>query len=147
MCSVVRGEQAGLVDAGDAGDDSELQPPGDDPVERGERGSSCVTGCQRVPGMRQQRVACRREPRTSPGAIEELGPELGLQPPDLLADSRLSHVQARGGAGEALLMGNGHEVGELAQLHQIAPCQNDSLWQTIRDISLTSHLGGWTIDA
>ena len=118
VCSVERGEQAGQVDAGDAGDGSKLQPPTDDPVERGERGSSRVAGRQRVAGMREQRAACRGESWTSAGAIEQRCPKFGLQAPDLLADSRLSHMQARGGAGEALLVGNGDEVGELAQLHR-----------------------------
>ena len=51
------------------------------------------------------------------GAVEEPHAELGLELADLLADGRLRHVQALGGAAEMQLLRDRDEVPQVSQLH------------------------------
>jgi hypothetical protein len=47
-------------------------------------------------------------------SLQQHGPELGFEPPDLCGDRRLGYVQTFGGAGEAAMTDNGIEVDQLA---------------------------------
>ncbi len=52
-----------------------------------------------------------------PSLSEQLHPELGLEPPDLLGQARLGHEQALRGAGEGAVIGGREEVRQLLQRH------------------------------
>ena len=69
----------------------------------------------RVPRLGQQRATGRRQRDPARAAREELDAELALEPADALAQRRLSHVQALGGAAEVELLRHGDEVPEVAQ--------------------------------
>ena len=64
---------------------------------------------QRAARLGQQRAAGRRQLDVAPVAPEELDTELALEPPDLLRERRLRHLQARGRAAEVELVRNGEE--------------------------------------
>jgi hypothetical protein len=51
------------------------------------------------------------------GQVQQLLPELGLQPADLRAHPGLRHVYPAGRAGEAGLLGDRHEILQLVQFH------------------------------
>ena len=55
-------------------------------------------------------------------AAEQLEAELLLQGPDLLAQGRLLHAQAFGGAGEMAFLGHHHEIAQVSQLHAVPIC-------------------------
>jgi hypothetical protein len=50
-------------------------------------------------------------------AGKQLGPEHGLERPDLMAESRRRDIEAGGGPGEVQLLGDRGEVSEVAQFH------------------------------
>jgi hypothetical protein len=72
--------------------------------DAGTDGGECVSS------MRQKGLAGggQRHPARRP--LEQLGPELGLQPADLIAEGRLGHVQPAGGGGEVQLLCHHQEV-------------------------------------
>ena len=51
-------------------------------------------------------------------ALEECDPEFALELGHRLRESGLGDVLARRGAGEVLLVGQGHQVAQLAKLHK-----------------------------
>ena len=65
----------------------------------------------------QEGLAGRRHLHAPARPREELAAQLVLQQPDLVAQRRLGHVEPLGGAAEVQLLGDGHEVAELTQLH------------------------------
>ena len=65
---------------------------------------------QRAARLGQQRAARRRQLDVAAVAAEELDAELALEAADLLGERRLRHLQARGGAAEVQLLGDGHEA-------------------------------------
>ena len=67
------------------------------------------------PGQEQLPGVGERDP--AGGALEQRGPELGLQPPDLRRDRGLRDAQLLGRAAEAAAAHDRLEVGELPQLH------------------------------
>jgi len=66
---------------------------------------------------RVQRCACRGHADLAPVTAQQPGPQRGLQCGDLLAERWLGQVQPLGGAGEAQLVGDRHEVPQVAQMH------------------------------
>ena len=77
----------------------------------------CAHLRQRGARVREQRLAGGRQPDRAAVAQEHPLAELGLEPPDLLADGRLGDPQPLGRTREVRLLGDGDEVGELAELH------------------------------
>ena len=76
------------------------------------------------------RTRCMNGRSVSPSAVRVTGPwpgprlksddaELVLEQADLARQAGLGQVQAVGGPGEALLLGDGEGVGELVQLHRV----------------------------
>src|ERR1700720_4628063 len=59
-------------------------------------------------------------------AIEQLHPHSLLELADLLGERGLGHVQRRGGASEAAVIGDGVQISEGAYQH----CHNPSLWRS-----------------
>ena len=53
------------------------------------------------------------------GALEQPAAQLGLERADLLAERRLGDVQARRGAPEVQLLGDGDEIAKLAEFHDL----------------------------
>jgi hypothetical protein len=51
------------------------------------------------------------------GAVEEPHAQLAFEPADLLAHRRLDDADPLGGDAESALLGDGHEVLQLAQFH------------------------------
>jgi hypothetical protein len=86
------------------------------------------------------------EPHVPRRAIEQLDPQLALQPADLLADRGLADVQAFGGAGEAPRVGDGDEVLELPQVH-VDPDSSRLLMTPIVNFPLFGGVPAGLIDA
>ena len=78
-----------------------------EPLDGPQRGARLVQ--QPGTGRRQVDLPCR--------AFEELHPELGLELTNPLRQRGSSHVQTGGGASEVLLLGDGDEVRQPAQIH------------------------------
>ena len=53
------------------------------------------------------------------GPVQQGDAELGLELADLLGQRRLGHVQPFGGPPEVPLLGDGHEVAQVAELHAL----------------------------
>jgi hypothetical protein len=70
------------------------------------------------PRVAQERRAGRCRLHAPARAREELGPELVLQQPDLVAQRGLRHVQPLGRPAEVQLLGDGDEVAQVAELHR-----------------------------
>ncbi len=68
------------------------------------------------PGLLEEVRARGRETDGATLAIEELRPELGLEPAYLAAEMGLGHVKPRRGAAEVSLLGHGDERVEMADL-------------------------------
>ena len=51
------------------------------------------------------------------GAVEELDPELFFELPDLMAERRLTQIQALGGPAEVQRLGQCDDVAKMTQLH------------------------------
>ena len=67
----------------------------------------------------EQDLARRRELDAARRAVQQRHAELGLEPPDLLRERRLGHVQALGGAAEVAFLGDGDERAQEADLHAL----------------------------
>ena len=68
-------------------------------------------------GVFERRRAGGCERRRACRPVDQLGAELLLEPSHLRADPGLADVHTLGRAGEVRLLGDGHEVLELPQLH------------------------------
>ncbi|WSG42036.1 hypothetical protein OHA72_64445 [Dactylosporangium sp. NBC_01737] len=77
-----------------------------------------VDGGERGAGVGQDRLAGRGQPDLPAGAVQQVLPQLPLQLPDLRTHSRLRDPQPGRRAGEGGLLGDGHEVRQLMQLHK-----------------------------
>jgi hypothetical protein len=75
--------------------------------DRGERGSR----------IRQHRGTRLREAHGPAGAVQQVLSEFALESPDLGAHPRLRDVHPGGRPREVRLLGDGHEVLQLTQLH------------------------------
>jgi hypothetical protein len=78
-------------------------------------------------GLGQERGARGGEPDAAAGAVEQRCADLLLEEGDLLAERRLGHVQALGGAREAQLLRDRHEVSEPPVPHRRDPISG-SFW-------------------
>jgi len=70
-----------------------------------------------VAGARVEQLARAGERDLASGALHEREPDLGLQPLDLLRQRGLCDVLASRGSREVTLVGERHEVAQLAQFH------------------------------
>ena len=105
------------------------QPPGRRPAQRavtdrepGLRAGTARLGDgevdlgDRAAGAREQRRARGRQLHPPRRAHEQHGAEIALELADRARERRLRHVQPRGGAAEVQLLGDRHEVAQLAEL-------------------------------
>ena len=105
------------------------QPPGRRPAQRavtdrepGLRAGAARLGDgevdlgDRAAGAREQRRARGRQLHPPRRAHEQHGAEIALELADRARERRLRHVQPRGGAAEVQLLGDRHEVAQLAEL-------------------------------
>lgn len=67
-------------------------------------------GAQQRLGARQKHLPGLREPGALRCTVQQPGPQLFLQPPDLTTQGRLGDVQRLGGTAEVTLLGDGDEV-------------------------------------
>ncbi len=79
----------------------------------GGEGAGRALGRQHVPGRRQETLARRGQPHVARRAVEQLDPQLALQPPHLLAHGGLAEQQPLGGAPEVQLLRDGDEAVQL----------------------------------
>ena len=84
----------------------------------------------RALGIPAERCAGGSDPDLTPVAMEELGPDLGLEPLDLLADRGLGDVDAVRRPAEVELVGDGQEVPQVAELdtHKVEILQTAQLY-------------------
>lgn len=85
--------------------------------ELGGDGAGAVGDVEHGASLDEHPFAVGGEPDVPRGPVEQLDPELALQPAHLLADRGLHDVQALGGTAEVELLRDGDEVPELPQLH------------------------------
>jgi hypothetical protein len=109
----------GVEQAGDraGGDHAHGQPAPEEGVHVVHRLADGVGRGQRRPGVREHRLARRREGHGAAGPVEQLGPQLAFELADLGADPRLADVGPLGRPGEVGLLGDRHHVGQLAKVH------------------------------
>src|SRR5204862_2428202 len=86
-------------------------------VVSGAAGKLCCSHCPA--GALEEELTGVREVDPARKALEQLDAELGLELPDLGRQAGLSDPQSLGGAREALLLGDRHEVDELTKLHGV----------------------------
>ena len=101
----------------DGPSDTDPQPSAEEAAQRGDLIPTSLGGGERRARMRQERLAGAREPDRAPIAMKERLPELALEATDLRADGRLGNRDADSGARELRLLGHGHEVRELSEIH------------------------------
>src|SRR5262249_9881932 len=104
--------------------------------------------------VEEERARLVREPAPRGGDVQALLPpreqrhaEVDLEPVDLPAERRLRHVQARGGARDVLLIGDGDEITEDAQIQH----ETDRVLSLAKKVLLgktvpryTHGMDGWT---
>jgi hypothetical protein len=83
--------------------------------------------------------------------MKELGADLGLKIPDLLAERRLADSDARSGACEVALPGDREEIADMAQFHASAKSYRERLfyifdWVEIEIKYSSSGAFDWTIE-
>jgi hypothetical protein len=76
-----------------------------------------VDGAEDQPRALQVRGSGVGELDPAGGAAQQLDAEVSLEAADLLRQRGLGHVQPGGGVAEVQLLGDGHEVPQLAQIH------------------------------
>ena len=111
-----RGDRVLALAGADRRRDADADGPGRDAARLAGRGEGGVGGRQGPARGLQQRRAGRRQPHLARGALDQLDAELVLEPRDGLRDGLLADAEARGGAGEAALLGDRDEGPQLAQL-------------------------------
>ncbi|EGJ74106.1 putative LysR family transcriptional regulator [Streptomyces sp. Tu6071] len=110
-----RGEE-GLDGAGHDHADDETPPY--QGVEFVDRRAQPALRREHLPRVPPHHLPRLREPHRAGRAVEEHGAQLPLQLRYLRADPGLADVQARGGARESALVGDGEEVPQVTQLHK-----------------------------
>src|SRR5262249_1003198 len=111
-------KQAGEAPVGQGVDQADGEAAGEQTAERRHRLAAALGRLQRGPRVRQQGLAGRCQRNPAPAADEQVLAQLAFQPADLLADRRLRDRDPLGRAREVALLGDGHEVAELPQLHR-----------------------------
>jgi hypothetical protein len=84
-----------------------------------------VAGAQCLSGARKQLAAGTGQRHVVARALKQNYTELGLEASNELADGRLDNPQALRGTAKVKLISDGHEGGELAQLHQATIARRD----------------------
>ena len=69
--------------------------------------------------MLEEDAPAREELHAAGRAREERRAELVLEGADLPAERRLAHVQARGGAADVSFLGDGDEIADLLEAHDV----------------------------
>ena len=84
------------------------------------RTAASAAGClgEHAPRVRQERLPDRRQRDAPARAVEELRADLVLEGADLLAQRRLRDEDARGGAAEVELVGDGDKVAKVSEFHR-----------------------------
>jgi hypothetical protein len=118
VLAVERAEQAEEPPVRQGLDEAERQAPGEQAAERRHRLAGVPGAGQHRPGMRQERLAGRGQPRCAPTADEQLLAELGFQAGDLLADGRLGDRDPPRRPREVALLGDREEVAQLPEFHK-----------------------------
>ncbi|AMA58857.1 hypothetical protein BCCGELA001_22995 [Bradyrhizobium sp. CCGE-LA001] len=113
----VGGEQLGETTAQDRAGRSDVQRPDQARADRPDLVFGDLDLLQDRAPAHQHGVTGLRQLDLAAGPVEELGPELGFERLDVLAERRLREVQPPGGEGEAALLGDRDEIPELAQIH------------------------------
>src|SRR6202035_1856642 len=79
------------------------------------------------PGAREQRLAGRGKRHAAAVPVEQAGTEDAFEGLDLLRQRWSGNVQPGRGPAEVEFLGDGHEVAQLAQLHQVILAQLEVL--------------------
>jgi hypothetical protein len=112
------GQQRRQVDHAEGLDRSDVQRAAQHTADSGDRVASLVGRAERPPRCRQQRPSGLGECHVAAVADEQPGAHLAFERVDRRAQARLDHVDPGRGPGEVQLLGHGHEMGQLTQLHQ-----------------------------
>ena len=84
---------------------------------RPSRGRDHRFDAQHLPGEREHLRAQLGKPHGPGGPFDQLGPQLVLEPGNLMTDRRLRDEAALRRPAEAQLLGDSHEIRQLAKLH------------------------------
>ncbi len=120
-CAETVGDRRWQSAVGDRVDEGDRQTPDDPPagVARPVRGA--LDRVQRLARLDHEYPPGVSQTDAASAALEQGHPELVLELSHLPAERRLRQMQAAGGAGEVLLLGDGHERAELAEVHGSIP--------------------------
>ena len=115
MARVERGEQRGEVERPGRAHRADDDAAGPHAGELGQLGRRRVDLGERAAGARDEQLAGRGERDVPRRAVDERDADLVLEPLDLLRERGLSDAQPRRRAREVALVGERHEVAQLAQ--------------------------------
>ena len=91
--------------------------------QAGGRPAQLVGLFQQRPGAREQRLASRGKRHGAAVPVEQAGTEDAFQDLDLLRQRWSGNAQPRGGPAEVEFLGDGHEVAQLPELHEVIVAQ------------------------
>ena len=111
-------ERAYHAPVGQGLDEADRERPGEEPAQRRDGLAPVLDLRERGARVWQQRRAGRGQGHRAAVAQKHPLTELGLEPPDLLADRGLRDSEPLGGTGEVRLVGHRDEIRELPELHR-----------------------------
>ena len=100
----------------------EIEAAGLEPDDRCDRRGEHGAVAQQLTGGLQERLARGREDGPAADPVEELDPELGLEPGHAFGQGGLGDVEGARGAGEPAVLHDADDVLDLAEFHRV------SLW-------------------
>ena len=111
-------EQPGNVDRARREQGADGDPAADEAAKLVDLAAGALDLGEDAAGASREQLAGGGRHDASRRALEQLGAELGLEPPDLVRERRLGDVQLLGRAREVAVAGDRLGVAELAHLHR-----------------------------
>ena len=116
--SLKRASSRGDLDAARRQQRADRDPPADEAAQLVEVAAHALELAEDAPRPLRDGLPGLGRDDAAAGALEQLGAELGLEPPDLVRERRLRDVKLLRRAGEVAMAGHRLGVHELAQLHR-----------------------------
>ena len=136
MIRPVAREHAGQGAVGGRGNQADAQLAGGARLRAAGERTELLVALEQATGLGEQRVTGGGQRVVPALALEQLGPELGLESADLRAQRRLGHVQVTSGRGEGEVLGDGDEVAQALNGHRFTISIRYGSWDIqILDVS------------